>query len=259
MIVTTGGRGFSVSAASLVSSVWVVAYSSSRTAWNPKADAISSIVSKSSRWLIVTIWPSSLNAKVTICVGGTLSVLASSETVMNSVRGTRVFSRSRSSRRRSSWTSRNVGPSSRRWTPFLPTGAFSVASVREMFWATASWSTNDFFPFLRFLPFSRRRSSSGGAPGAAEATGRGGTAAPGPDGVPRATGRGRTGVGMKGLGAYGADGDPGGEKDGGETDGDEAEATVGEANVRFAAGATGSPDSAGARSLNSAAARSSSE
>src|SRR2546427_220223 len=52
MIVTTGGRGFSVSSASLISSVWVVAYSSSLTAWNPNADAISSIMSKSSRWLI---------------------------------------------------------------------------------------------------------------------------------------------------------------------------------------------------------------
>ena len=102
MMVTTGGRGLRVSAASVVSSAWVVAYSSSRTAWNPNADAISSIMSKSSRWLIVTIWPSSLNAKVTIWVGGTFSVLASSETVMNSVTRTRVFSRSRSSRRRSS-------------------------------------------------------------------------------------------------------------------------------------------------------------
>src|SRR5437773_8089850 len=79
MMVTIGGRGLSVSAASLVGSVWVVAYSSSRTAWKPNADAISSIISKSSRWLIVTIWPSSLNAKVTICVGGTLSVLRSEE------------------------------------------------------------------------------------------------------------------------------------------------------------------------------------
>src|SRR5207247_1325905 len=118
---------------------------------------------------------------------------------MNSVTRTSVFSRSRSSRRRSSCTSRNVGPSSRRWTPFLPTGALSVARVREMFWATASWSTCDFFPFLRFLPFSRRRSSSGGAPGAADATGRGGTDVPGPDGAPRATGRGRTGVGINGF------------------------------------------------------------
>src|SRR5436190_6899561 len=221
MIVTIGGRGFRVSTASWVCSVWVVAYSSSRTAWNPKADAINSIMSKSSRWLIVTIWPSSLKAKVTIWVGGTFSVLASSETVMNSVTRTSVFSRSRSSRRRSSCTSRNVGPSSRRWTPFLPTGALSVARVREMFWATASWSTSDFFPFLRFLPFSRRRSSIGGAPGAADATGRGGTDVPGPDGAPRATGRGRTGVGMNGFeggaeaGGENGDGEGAAEGDGG--------------------------------------------
>src|SRR5438046_2928976 len=58
-----------------------------------------------------------------------------------------------------------------------------------------SWSTA-FLPFLRFL--SRRRSSSGIAPGAAEATGRGGTL---PVGAALATGRGRTGVGITGLGA----------------------------------------------------------
>src|SRR5207237_7953197 len=83
------------------------------------------------------------------------------------------------------------------------------ARGREMFCATASWSTRDFLPFSRFLAFSRRRSSSGGAPGAAEVTGRGGTAPPGLDGVPRTTGRGRTGIGIKGLGG-GADGAPDG-------------------------------------------------
>src|SRR6266487_1883584 len=177
MIVTTGGRGFNVSSASLACSVWVVAYSSSLTAWKPNAEAISSIMSKSSRWLIVTIWPSSLKAKVTICVGGTLSVLASSETVTNSVTRTRVFS--------------------------------------------------------RFLPFSRRRSSGGGAPGAADATGRGGTVllplGPPPDGAPRATGRGRTGVGMKGRGGGAAGGEL---KAGGEA---APEGGAG-ANVRFATG-----------------------
>src|SRR5258705_375945 len=119
---------------------------------------------------------------------------------MNSVTRTSVFSRSRSSRRRSSCVSRNEGPSSRRCTPFLPTGAFRVASVREMFWATASWSTSDFLPFLRFFPFSRRRSSSGGAPGAADATGRGGFgggAAPAPGTA--VTSRDRLGHGLDGL------------------------------------------------------------
>src|SRR3989449_3376707 len=41
----------------------------------------------------------------------------------------------------------------------------------------------------RFFPFSRRRSSSGMAPGAAEATGRGGGGGTGPPGVALATGR----------------------------------------------------------------------
>src|SRR5512143_2630689 len=97
--VTTGGRGRSVSARSAGCSGAAIAYSSSFTAWNPNADAISSIRSKSSRWLIVTICPSSLKAKVTICVGGTLSTLASSLTVMNSVTRTSVFSRSFSAAR----------------------------------------------------------------------------------------------------------------------------------------------------------------
>src|SRR6267143_122978 len=199
MIVTTGGRGFNVSSASFVSSVWVVAYSSSRTAWKLNAEAISSIMSKSGRWLIVTICPSSLKAKVTICVGGTLRMFASSLTVMNSVTRTSVFSRSFSSWRRASCSSRKLGPSSRRAPLLRPTGPFIVVSVREMFCCTASKST-DFFPFLRFLPpFSRRRSSRGTAPGAAEATGRGGGGTPAP-GVALATGRGRTGVGMNGRG-----------------------------------------------------------
>ena len=73
--------------------------------------------------------------------------------------------------------------------------------MREMFCATASWSTEDLRPFLRFFPFSRRRSSIGAAPGVAEATGRGGTGLPG---VALATGLGRTGVGMNGRGGGGA-------------------------------------------------------
>src|SRR5207247_9906828 len=77
------------------------------------------------------------------------------------------------------------------------------ARVREMFCATASWSTSDFLPFLRFFPFSRRRSSSGMAPGAAEATGRGGGGGTGPPGVALATGLGRTGGGITGLGRGG--------------------------------------------------------
>src|SRR3989442_5008868 len=61
-------------------------------------------------------------------------------------------------------------------------------------------------PLLALLPaLLRRRSSSGTAPGAAEATGRGGggTTAPG---VALATGRGRTGVGMNGRGGAPATG-----------------------------------------------------
>src|SRR6266571_8405875 len=124
MTVTTGGRGLSVAwASSGACSPSPMTYSDSRTAWNPNADAISSIMSKSSRWLIVTICPSSLKAKATISLAGTLRMLASSETVMNSVTRTRVFSRSFSSRRFSSWISRKLGPSSRRCTP-LRGGAF---------------------------------------------------------------------------------------------------------------------------------------
>ena len=73
------------------------AYSSSRTAWKPNADAISSIWSKSSRWLTVTIRPSSLNANWTIWVAGTFMAPASSDTETNSLTRIRVFSRSRSS------------------------------------------------------------------------------------------------------------------------------------------------------------------
>src|SRR3989441_998394 len=122
-------------------------------------------MSKSSRWLIVTICPSSLKAKVTISLAGILRVLASSLTVMNSVTRTSVFSRSFSSRRFCSSRSRKLGPSSRRCTPRLPTGPLIEARVREMFCATASWSTSDFFPFLRFFPFSRRRQRFAGLHG----------------------------------------------------------------------------------------------
>ena len=73
------------------------AYSSSRTAWKPNAEAISSIWSKSRRWLTVTIRPSSLNANWTIWVAGTFMAPASSETEMNSLTRMRVFSRSFSS------------------------------------------------------------------------------------------------------------------------------------------------------------------
>src|SRR5207247_1449502 len=200
MTVTTGGRGLSVAwASSGACSPSPTTYSDSRTAWNPNADAISSIMSKSSRWLIVTICPSSLKAKATISLAGTLRMLASSETVMNSVTRTRVFSRSFSSRRFSSWMSRKLGPSSRRCTPLRAAGPLIEASVREMFCATASWSTSDFLPFLRFFPLSRRRSSSGPMPGAADATGRGG-AGTAPPGAALATGLGRTGVGITARG-----------------------------------------------------------
>src|SRR5437667_465353 len=247
MTVTTGGRGLSVAVASSgACSPSATTYSSSRTAWNPNADAISSIMSKSSRWLIVTICPSSLKAKATISLAGTLRLLASSETVMNSVTRTSVFSRSFSSRRFCSSTSRKLGPSSRRCTPLRPTGPLIEARVREMFCATASWSTSDFFPFLRFLPFSRRRSSSGIAPGAADATGRGGTA---PPGAALATGLGRTGVGITGRGAGAAD------VDSPETG---AEAAVGAAKGLATSG-SGCVSWAAGSSLNNAAARSSSE
>src|SRR5437773_2378143 len=131
MTVTTGGRALSVACASSgACSPSPTTYSSSRTAWNPNADAINSIISKSSRWLIVTICPSSLKAKATISLAGTLRMLASSETVMNSVTRTRVFSRSFSSRRFSSWISRKLGPSSRRCTPLRAAGPLIEASVR---------------------------------------------------------------------------------------------------------------------------------
>src|SRR5881409_2300566 len=207
MTVTTGARGLRSPASSFgCSSDAARAYSSSRTAWKPKADAMSSIISKSRRWLIVTICPSSLKSKLTISLAGTFRMFASSETVMNSVTRTSVFSRSFSSRRFCSSRSRKLGPSSRRCTPLRPTGPLMDARVREMFCATASWSTSDFLPFLRFFPFSRRRSSSGMAPGAAEATGRGGGGGTGPPGVALATGLGRAGVGITGLGGGGGGG-----------------------------------------------------
>src|SRR5436305_1554263 len=247
MTVTTGERGLSAPASSVtVSSGAATAYSSSRTAWKPNADAISSIISKSSRWLIVTICPSSLKANATISLAGTLRLLASSETVMNSVTRTSVFSRSFSSRRFCSSTSRKLGPSSRRCTPLRPTGPLIEARVREMFCATASWSTSDFFPFLRFFPLSRRRSSSGPAPGAAEATGRGGTA---PPGAALATGLGRTGVGITGRGGAGG---------GAASPGPEPEAVGGVAKGLVASG-SGCVSPAAGSSLNNAAARSSSE
>ena len=139
MTVTTGERASRASSSSFVaSSGAATAYSSSRTAWNPNAEAISSIMSKSRRWLMVTICWSSLKAKPTISLAGTFRVLASSDTVMNSVTRTSVFSRSFSSRRFCSSTSRKLGPSSRRCTPLRATGPLIEASVREMFCATAS-------------------------------------------------------------------------------------------------------------------------
>ena len=168
MIVTTGGRGESVSGASSAASVsdWA-AYSSSRTASKPKADAISSIWSKSSRWFTVTMRPSSLNANWTIWVAGTFIAAASSDTEMNSLTRIRVFSLSRSSAIRPAWTSRNDGSSGRR--PLRPGLPFMPCSVRRMFACTASWSTIErlpFFPFLRPPPFSASgpKVRAGGAP-----------------------------------------------------------------------------------------------
>ena len=66
MMVTTGGRGASSSGLSSIDSSAWAAYSSSRTASNPNAEAISSIWSKSSRWFTVTMRPSSLKANWTI-------------------------------------------------------------------------------------------------------------------------------------------------------------------------------------------------
>ena len=72
MMVTTGGRASSGSGASSTASLSTcAAYSSSRTASKPNAEAMSSIWSKSSRWLTVTMRPSSLNANWTIWVAGT--------------------------------------------------------------------------------------------------------------------------------------------------------------------------------------------
>src|SRR5438034_36337 len=252
MTVTTGGRGLSVAwASSGACSPSPTTYSSSRTAWKLNADAISSIMSKSSRWLIVTICPSSLNVNATISFAGTFRMLASSVTVMNSVTRTSVFSRSFSSRRFSSWMSRKLGPSSRRCTPLRATGPLIEASVREMFCATASWSTSDFLPFLRFFPLSRRRSSSGPTPGAAEATGRGGAGGP-PPGAALATGLGRTGVGITGRGGAPNEAAEGG---GGGGAAGAAVAAGAVANV----GCSPRDSSAAGRSLNSAAARSSSD
>src|SRR5213080_3646640 len=144
-------------------------------------------MSKSSRWLIVTICPSSLNVNATISFAGTLRMLASSETVMNSVTRTSVFRDIQEEKRREE--------KEREKTLVRVTGPLIEARVREMFCATASWSTSDFLPFLRFFPLSRRRSSSGPAPGAADATGRGAGGAE-PPGTALATGLGRTGVGI---------------------------------------------------------------
>ena len=69
------------------------------------------------------------------------SVEASSETVMNSVTRTSVFSRSRSSALRCSATSRARGSSSRRLVLFRGAGPLILAMVRLMFACTASLST----------------------------------------------------------------------------------------------------------------------
>ena len=73
MMVTTGGRGTEVlGLVGLLDDARAsAAYSSSRTAWKPNSEAISSIWSKSSRWFTVTIRPSSLKANWTIWVAGT--------------------------------------------------------------------------------------------------------------------------------------------------------------------------------------------
>ena len=137
MMVTTGGRAVSCSGLSSTASAsaWA-AYSSSRTASNPKADAIRSIWSKSSRWFTVTINPSSLKANWTIWVAGTFIAAASSETEMNSFTRMRVFSRSFSSAIRPACTSRNEGSSGRR--PLRPAGPFMPCRVRRMLACTAS-------------------------------------------------------------------------------------------------------------------------
>ena len=138
MMVTTGGRDTSCSGVSSVASVSIsAAYSSSRVASNPNADAISSIWSKSSRWFTVTIRPSSLNANWTIWVAGTFMAPASSDTLTNSLTRIRVFSRSRSSAMRPATTSRYDGSSERR-TPFRPAGPFMPCRVLRMFACTAS-------------------------------------------------------------------------------------------------------------------------
>ena len=71
----------------------------------PNSEAINSIWSKSRRWFTVTMSPSSLNASCTIWVAGTFMRSASSDTEMNSLTLTRVFSRSFSSAARAacSW------------------------------------------------------------------------------------------------------------------------------------------------------------
>ena len=137
MMVTTGGRDSSDSGASSVvsASTWA-AYSSSRTASKPNADAMSSIWSKSSRWLTVTMRPSSLNANWTIWVAGTFIAVASSDTETNSLTRMRVFSFSRSSASRPACSSRKDGSSGRR-TPFRP-GPFMPCRVRRMLACTAS-------------------------------------------------------------------------------------------------------------------------
>ena len=158
MTVTIGGRGLRSSGASTaVLSIMSAPYSCSRTARNPNSSSSSSIWSKSSRWLMVTMRPRFLNALPMIWLAGTSISSASSATVRNSL--TRTITASSAARR---WRSaeaatRPASRSSWRWRRFLPP-VFSSLMTRAMFSCTASWSTRR-LPFLPFL-------ASGFRPGA---------------------------------------------------------------------------------------------
>jgi hypothetical protein len=132
MMVTTGGRAWGSPGSSAASGTSTSAtYSSSRTASKPKAEAISSIWSKSRRWFTVTMSPSSLNANWTIWVAGTFMISASSDTEMNSLTRMRVFSSSRSSAARLARRSRYDGWSARprrRPGPRMPARVFMTFS-----------------------------------------------------------------------------------------------------------------------------------
>jgi hypothetical protein len=202
MMVTTGGRDTSASSVSAtVSSPKSAPYSSSRTAANPNSEAISSIWSKSRRWLMVTIKPRFLSAKPTIWVGEILRICARSATVMNSLTRTVVRSRCSAAARSASISSR---PSSRRRPPRVGAPRMS-RMVRLMLSATAPWSTR-----LPFLPPGRppvRAAPPGGANGLPNGAEMPPPGAPGPrprsrrgpPGAPGAPGRGATPRGAPGV------------------------------------------------------------